>query len=190
MTSALLPSGGENNTADDARTDEPNTPVILPIEPVGASITADANTASDDSPDDHKHKKVKLDNQSSKDTNQITLGSASETTTNTNSALSDTMNESSNTQAIAMNSSTSTTESSSLPAKGSQSPITDTKPTSIQPQQKPKSKTDIYGRIPSKEPKYPISCPTCGRIISVSRFAGHLEKCLGISGRSASPTKR
>jgi hypothetical protein len=45
------------------------------------------------------------------------------------------------------------------------------------------SKTDIYGRVPTKEPKYPISCPTCGRIISVSRFAAHLEKCLGISGR-------
>lgn len=47
-----------------------------------------------------------------------------------------------------------------------------------------KPKTDIYGRIPLKEPKYPISCPTCSRNISVSRFAAHLEKCLGISGRS------
>ena len=47
-----------------------------------------------------------------------------------------------------------------------------------------KQKIDIYGRVPPKEPKYPISCPTCNRSISVSRFAAHLEKCMGISGRN------
>lgn len=56
--------------------------------------------------------------------------------------------------------------------------------------EKSRPATDIYGRIPAKEPKYPISCPACSRIISVSRFAAHLEKCMGISRRSLSPTKR
>eukprot|EP00970_Alexandrium_tamarense_P018753 scaffold13390_cov376-Alexandrium_tamarense.AAC.1 len=42
---------------------------------------------------------------------------------------------------------------------------------------------DIYNRNPSKEPTYPISCPKCSRKIAVSRFAGHLEKCMGISTR-------
>ncbi|KAL3808624.1 hypothetical protein ACHAXA_009005 [Cyclostephanos tholiformis] len=51
--------------------------------------------------------------------------------------------------------------------------------------------TDIYGRIPGKEPKYAISCPNCGRQLSSSRLAVHLEKCMGLSstrrGSSSTP---
>jgi Sgf11 (transcriptional regulation protein) len=42
---------------------------------------------------------------------------------------------------------------------------------------------DIWGRIPPKEPKHPVECTLCGRHISTSRFASHLEKCMGISSR-------
>ena len=42
---------------------------------------------------------------------------------------------------------------------------------------------DIWGRIPPKEPKLPVLCTLCGRHISTSRFASHLEKCMGISTR-------
>jgi hypothetical protein len=43
------------------------------------------------------------------------------------------------------------------------------------------SLTDIYGRIPGKEPKHTIPCPNdCGRQLSSSRLALHLEKCLGL----------
>jgi hypothetical protein len=186
MSVSLPIDGGENNT-DDARTDEPNTSDIQrPIELVGASNSADPN--DNDSSDDYIQKKTKLDHPSLTDGNQIPQGSStSETTIIANSSISDTNNESSKTEVEAKNSSTSTSESQSSDKINSS---TDAKSTPIQSQQKPKPKTDIYGRIPTKEPKYPISCPTCGRIISVSRFAAHLEKCLGISGRSVSPTKR
>jgi hypothetical protein len=43
------------------------------------------------------------------------------------------------------------------------------------------SLTDIYGRTPGKEPKYTIACPNCGRHLSSSRLAIHLEKCMGLS---------
>ena len=42
---------------------------------------------------------------------------------------------------------------------------------------------DIWGRIPPKEPKQPVLCTLCRRHISTSRFASHLEKCMGISTR-------
>ena len=41
--------------------------------------------------------------------------------------------------------------------------------------------TDIYGRTPGKEPNYTIACPNCGRHLSSSRLANHLEKCMGSS---------
>ena len=44
-----------------------------------------------------------------------------------------------------------------------------------------KANTDIYGRNPGKEPKYPLKCPNnCGRQISCKMMAMHLEKCLGL----------
>mmetsp|Transcript_28556 Transcript_28556/g.44980 ORF Transcript_28556/g.44980 Transcript_28556/m.44980 type:complete len:143 (-) Transcript_28556:1007-1435(-) len=46
--------------------------------------------------------------------------------------------------------------------------------------------TDIYGRVPGKEPKYPIPCPNCKRELAVSRFCQHLEKCMGLGGRGVS----
>lgn len=49
---------------------------------------------------------------------------------------------------------------------------------------KPKTHTDIYGRTPGKEFKFTIACPNnCGRYMSSSKIAMHLEKCLGISTR-------
>lgn len=42
---------------------------------------------------------------------------------------------------------------------------------------------DIWGRIPPKEPSYPVDCTVCGRQISSMRFAQHLEKCMGLSTR-------
>jgi len=46
--------------------------------------------------------------------------------------------------------------------------------------------TDIYGRVPGGEPKYPIPCPNCKRELAVSRFCQHLEKCMGLGGRGVS----
>lgn len=45
-------------------------------------------------------------------------------------------------------------------------------------------RTDIYGRTPGKDAPYPIPCPNgCGRQITSSRIAQHLEKCLGLTSR-------
>ena len=40
------------------------------------------------------------------------------------------------------------------------------------------NKGDIWGRNPPKEPKTACECKVCGRSVSVSRFAQHLDKCL------------
>lgn len=42
--------------------------------------------------------------------------------------------------------------------------------------------TDIYGRVPGKEPSHTIPCPNdnCSRHLASSRLASHLEKCLGL----------
>jgi hypothetical protein len=52
---------------------------------------------------------------------------------------------------------------------------------------------DIWGRIPPKEPKNACLCQVCGRSVSATRFAQHLDKCLQLgntrpasSGRAAS----
>merc|ERR1711862_959673 len=46
-------------------------------------------------------------------------------------------------------------------------------------------KNDIWGRVPPKEPKSNSYCPVCNRSVSVSSFARHLDKCMGIgSSRS------
>jgi hypothetical protein len=42
---------------------------------------------------------------------------------------------------------------------------------------------DIWNRIPPKEPKHPVECTLCGRHVSTTRFASHLEKCMGLSTR-------
>lgn len=38
---------------------------------------------------------------------------------------------------------------------------------------------DIYGRVPSKEPRHSLACAACGRPVGVGRYAPHLDKCLG-----------
>ncbi|KAL7524166.1 hypothetical protein ACHAWF_000839, partial [Thalassiosira exigua] len=54
---------------------------------------------------------------------------------------------------------------------------------------KAKVHVDIYGRTPGKEPSHPIPCPNyCGRQISSSRMALHLEKCLGLVKKRGSNT--
>lgn len=51
-------------------------------------------------------------------------------------------------------------------------------------QEKPQQRgVDVWGRIPPKEPKNPVECKLCGRTIATSRFASHLEKCMGLSTR-------
>jgi hypothetical protein len=52
--------------------------------------------------------------------------------------------------------------------------------------------TDIWGRIPSKEPREMAFCKICSRHVSVARFAPHLDKCMGIgtTTRAATTTVR
>jgi hypothetical protein len=52
--------------------------------------------------------------------------------------------------------------------------------------------TDIWGRIPPKEPKEMTFCSICSRHVSVVRFAPHLDKCMGIgtTTRAATTTAR
>jgi hypothetical protein len=45
--------------------------------------------------------------------------------------------------------------------------------------------SDIWGRTPPKEPKQACECNICGRFVSTSRFAPHLDKCMGLSTRPA-----
>ncbi len=43
---------------------------------------------------------------------------------------------------------------------------------------------DIWGKYPPKEPKdLMVECRLCGRQVSTSRFANHLDKCMGLSTR-------
>ena len=43
--------------------------------------------------------------------------------------------------------------------------------------------SDIWGRLPPKEPKQTCRCQICGRHVSTLRFAPHLDKCMGLSTR-------
>ena len=48
---------------------------------------------------------------------------------------------------------------------------------------------DIFGQPPSIKKQYECVCPNCQRTLAASRFAPHLEKCMGmgrISSRIAS----
>ncbi|GKY93101.1 hypothetical protein MPSEU_000278300 [Mayamaea pseudoterrestris] len=42
------------------------------------------------------------------------------------------------------------------------------------------SNADIWGAIPAQEPKYLVECQICNRQVAVSRFAPHLDKCMGL----------
>jgi len=66
-------------------------------------------------------------------------------------------------------------------AKPFEHPVTSAPSSGNQDQQPPG--VDIWGRIPPKEPKIPVQCTLCGRHMSTSRFASHLEKCMGLSTR-------
>ncbi len=58
-----------------------------------------------------------------------------------------------------------------------------------QPQEQQPPGVDIWGRIPLKEPKHPVECALCGRHLSTTRFASHLEKCMGLSTRPGIPNR-
>jgi len=50
-------------------------------------------------------------------------------------------------------------------------------------------KVDIWGKTPSKEPKNRLCrCQLCGRLVSTSRFASHLDKCMGLSTSRGGPS--
>lgn len=54
------------------------------------------------------------------------------------------------------------------------------------------SNLDIWGKFPPKEPKKTVKCPECNRFVSTSRFASHLDKCMGLStarGSSGNPPR-
>jgi len=55
--------------------------------------------------------------------------------------------------------------------------------------EQPPPGVDIWGRIPPKEPKHPVECVLCGRHVSTTRFASHLEKCMGLSTRPGIPNR-
>ncbi|BDA47504.1 probable Ataxin-7-like protein 3 [Coccomyxa sp. Obi] len=44
---------------------------------------------------------------------------------------------------------------------------------------------DVFGQVLTQQPRDEVTCVHCGRRIAASRFAPHLEKCLG-KGRNAS----
>lgn len=47
--------------------------------------------------------------------------------------------------------------------------------------------TDIYGRVPPKEPKALARCGICDRDVAATRFAPHLDKCMNLgTNRAAS----
>jgi hypothetical protein len=70
------------------------------------------------------------------------------------------------------NESTSTSAAAAEPAAGSTSAAV-----MVTRQQ---SQTDIWGRIPPKEPKELVTCSICDRQVNTLRFASHLDKCMGI----------
>jgi Sgf11 (transcriptional regulation protein) len=39
---------------------------------------------------------------------------------------------------------------------------------------------DIWGNVPSKEPKELLPCPVCEQMLKTSRFAPHLAECMGL----------
>ncbi|KAL3943757.1 MAG: hypothetical protein SGBAC_002180 [Bacillariaceae sp.] len=56
----------------------------------------------------------------------------------------------------------------------------------------PISNLDIWGNFPPKEPKKTVKCTLCSRFVSTSRFASHLDKCMGLStarGSSGNPAR-
>ncbi|XP_014666906.1 PREDICTED: ataxin-7-like protein 3 [Priapulus caudatus] len=44
---------------------------------------------------------------------------------------------------------------------------------------------DVFGKLPMKNKNYDCVCPNCSRNLAASRFAPHLEKCMGM-GRNSS----
>ena len=42
----------------------------------------------------------------------------------------------------------------------------------------PSADSDIYGKIPSKEPKSLVLCEFCCKYIAPGRFSNHLDKCM------------
>lgn len=89
--------------------------------------------------------------------------------TNTNSISIASLTSSNNTN-IKPNSSTTTTTRSTGSRKGTPTPASASLSSS--------ALEDMYGVEKSTEPRY-FECTNCGRKIAGSRFAAHLERCLG-----------
>lgn len=68
------------------------------------------------------------------------------------------------------------------PASSSPAPmvIEDRTESSVSISTRQQVQTDIWGRIPAKEPKELVACSICKRQVNGTRFAQHLDKCLGI----------
>lgn len=45
-----------------------------------------------------------------------------------------------------------------------------------------RSGTDIFGRVPTKEPNYTIPCHVCSRQVGILKYAPHLDKCMNVTG--------
>jgi hypothetical protein len=79
-------------------------------------------------------------------------------------------------------------ENGSLSASAALQPQPQAPTMGVSTRQSSYTQKDIWGRIPSKEPKYLVTCSICKRSVAASRFAPHLDKCmgLGVGARSAS----
>ena len=175
--SASFPNINENSAAI-SRQDEASTSVVH-----SGAVDLGAEHAIEDGQRQNEHLDTKesviepLKN--AKSSVQQSTAGGFDSNNNINSEYSMDKNESYNSaEDTVRDNSSSSTINNTTPQKGSCSLQTRVSPMV-------NGKTDIYGRTPPKEPQYPISCPTCGRIVFVRRFAAHLEKCLGISRRSS-----
>jgi Sgf11 (transcriptional regulation protein) len=76
--------------------------------------------------------------------------------------------------------------------EGSPTESVENNPTNDRVTRHQQNHTDIWGRIPPKEPKEMTFCSICSRHVSVVRFAPHLDKCMGIgtTTRAATTTAR
>eukprot|EP00536_Pseudo-nitzschia_multiseries_P012718 jgi/Psemu1/290462/fgenesh1_pg.500_\ len=77
---------------------------------------------------------------------------------------------------------------SAVPATGTD-PTTTTSGSTANSSGTSHPKLDIWGKTPAKEPKNRLCrCQLCGRLISTSRFASHLDKCMGLSTSRGGPS--
>ena len=49
---------------------------------------------------------------------------------------------------------------------------------------------DVFGQATSTKKQYDCQCPNCHRSLAASRFAPHLEKCMGMGGNVTRVARR